>query len=528
MTITHTSNFIRREACPKCQAEGRDLNEDNLAVYDDGHTYCFACNSLDNENIVYGKDYTYEYLPWRGVTADTYRKYKSKTKIDHNGKPVSIGYKYPNNSYKIRLLDKKEFYVEGAINEAGLFGSDLFVAGGNSVIITEGEQDALSAYQMLKIPAVSVQSSSTAVRDCSATRSWLDTYKIIYLCFDADRTGKDACRGVASLFDYNKVRILDLGAVGRKDASECLEHDAVDVFYSQWKTAKKYVPDSIIYQFEDFKKILEETPKVSAKYPFQMLNEKTDGLRTGESVLITAQEGVGKTELMHAIEYHLLETTDAAIGSIFLEEPKRRHLQALSSIKLEKPVYLERESLTDSDVYSALVGLLGGRERLFIYNHFGSSDPDDLVDVIRFLVAACGVNYILLDHITMGTCGIGGEDERKALDYLSNRLEMLVKELDFCLIFVSHVNDDGKTRGSRLISKVADIRIDLQRNLTHPDINEQRRTHITVSKNRFCGRTGYAGSIIFNPSTCRFTEESSFQASSSNDNGAIDNGQRAA
>jgi len=40
---------------------------------------------------------------------------------------------------------------------------------------------------------------------------------------------------------------------------------------------------------------------------------------------------------------------------------------------------------------------------------------------------------------------------------------MMVKELDFALIVVSHVNDDGLTRGSRNISKIADIRLDLYR-----------------------------------------------------------------
>jgi hypothetical protein len=113
---------------------------------------------------------------------------------------------------------------------------------------------------------------------------------------------------------------------------------------------------------------------------------------------------------------------------------------------------------------------------------------------------------VLLDHITLGCSGTQGEDERKALDYLSNRLEMMVKELNFGLIFVSHVNDLGQTRGSRNISKIADIRIDLSRDLTAIDNTKRNTTKLVVSKNRFCGKTGPAGKLLFDPLTYKLTE----------------------
>lgn len=38
-----TSYVIRKEACPQCRKLGKDRSGDNLAVYSDGHTYCFNC-----------------------------------------------------------------------------------------------------------------------------------------------------------------------------------------------------------------------------------------------------------------------------------------------------------------------------------------------------------------------------------------------------------------------------------------------------------------------------------------------------
>jgi len=102
-----------------------------------------------------------------------------------------------------------------------------------------------------------------------------------------------------------------------------------------------------------------------------------------------------------------------------------------------------------------------------------------------------------LDHLTMAVSGLGGVDERTALDYLSTRLEMMVKELDFSLIVVSHVNDNGLN--PRIKEHIQDRRHTHRSgsDIINPDPTIRRTTHVTVSKNRFCGRTGPAGSLLF-------------------------------
>lgn len=500
-----TSKVVSFEQCPSCKEEGRDTNENNLAVYDDGHKYCYAGHGCvsDKETFETNK-YTYEYIPLRGLTKEALRFYDTKTKVNNEGKPVALGFKYPNGSYKVRLLDKKEFYTEGPINSAGLFGMDKFAAGSHKfVTITEGEIDAISLYQVLKSPVVSVQSSSTALRDCSAARSWLNSYERVYLAFDNDNPGRDAAREVARLFDYNKTYQVKFS--NRKDANEYLMAGESEELRNIWWNAKKYLPETIISSFSDFKEILSQPRKYGIPYPFPVLTEMTYGIRTGESVLLTAQEGVGKTELMHAIEYKLLKETSDAIGAIFLEEPKQRHLQAVAGLELQRPAHLPDCNVTDTEIYAALEKAISVDDRLHIYSHFGSDDPEVLLDTIRFLVSARGCRYVLLDHITMAVSGLSGEDERRALDHLSTRLEMMVKELDFALILVSHVNDEGQTRGSRYISKIADIRIDATRDLlaTNPEV--RNTTYLRVSKNRFSGRTGAADVLTFDPISYTFS-----------------------
>jgi len=40
------SYVIRKEPCPKCRELGNDRSGDNLAVYNDGHEYCFRCGYM--------------------------------------------------------------------------------------------------------------------------------------------------------------------------------------------------------------------------------------------------------------------------------------------------------------------------------------------------------------------------------------------------------------------------------------------------------------------------------------------------
>src|SRR6266536_6088353 len=90
--------------CPVCPSS------DAYCVYDDGHGYCFSCEyfkpALIKEEFELDS-FTYEYLPWRGVSKETMEVYDVKTKIDVEGAPVSIGFKYPNDSYKVRSLTEK-------------------------------------------------------------------------------------------------------------------------------------------------------------------------------------------------------------------------------------------------------------------------------------------------------------------------------------------------------------------------------------------------------------------------------------
>src|SRR6185436_3753984 len=197
----------------------------------------------DNMDTVY----TYEYLPFRGISKETFRFYNSLTKIDSEGKPKEIGFPYPNGSVKVRTLSTKGFYSKGDIGKAGLFGRDKFTAGSHkTLIITEGEIDALSTHQVVRCPVVSVHSASSARTDVSVDRSWCNTFEKIVLAFDGDEAGREAARAVASLFDYNKVYSVSFRGGDRKDANDYVRNGESDELATLFANARRYLPETIV------------------------------------------------------------------------------------------------------------------------------------------------------------------------------------------------------------------------------------------------------------------------------------------
>lgn len=494
----------------------------SYAVARDGHGFCFKCGTYF-DNGAHKKAsviMTTQNIPGkvRGIDQDVLTFYSVKGRFENDGDLSAVVFPMPNGRALIRDMHTKAFVSEGEDNGSiSLFGSDKFPAGSaKAITITEGYFDAMSAFQMngKKYPVVGVQSASSAKSECAKAYDYINSFEKIYLALDADIPGQEAMDKIARLFDFNKVYVVKLDK-SLKDANAYLTAGKEDAFIRAWWASQRFLPEGIVGSYAEFDSIIDnDNTKPAIPYPWERMQQLTYGIRTGEVVLLTAMEGIGKTEILRALEYHILKQTNDNIGIIHLEENKARTLKGIVNYEIKQPVHLPDFAVSKEDLKKHLRVATGRDERVHIYSHFGSDDPDVLLSTVRFLAGACDCKYIFFDHITMAVTGLQGEDERRALDYISTRLAMMVEELDFSLFMISHVNDDGKTRGSRNVSKVADLRVDLFRELTSENEIERNTTLLSVSKNRFTGRTGPGGRLYFNPETYvleeRFEGETSF------------------
>lgn len=478
-------------------------SSDAFCVREDSSGFCFSCskNFHPDEGRVMEENIDFDYRSWRGISRRTMEFYGVQTKL-LNGKEFEVAFPFGEDALKVRPWDGKvPMRTIGKFKDAGLFGADRFDPGSkDSITIFEGEPDALSGYEILRgrSACVSIKTGCEgAYRDCVKNYEYINSFPKIYLAFDNDKPGQDAIRSLQGLFDFRKVYHVKFHK--RKDANEYLQHGEADAFEATWNAAKRFAPDNIISAFSDIEKSLETSAEDQlGTYPFPDLNHRLYGLHAGEVVVVKAPEGVGKTEFLRATEHHLLKTTEHPIGIIHLEEDNGTTVKAIAGYELDVPAVLPDCGLSKQDILDGYKRAVRDDEgRLHIHASFDIEDEEAFLGNIRFLVSALGCRFIFLDHITWLATGLADDDERKKLDRLSQRLKLLAKELRFCLVEISHVNDDGKTRGSRNISKVANTVISLNRDL----LSGSNTTSITVEKARLGGRTGPAGFGYFNQMT---------------------------
>lgn len=465
-------------------------------------------------------------IPKRGLTAESLAKYQIGVNLD---KGKDIGHWYPyydqdgnHSSNKVRMRSQKGFYWQGPTKKLKLFGQQIFPPGSaRAVTVVEGELDAPSAWQLLgsRFPCVSVASAGSAVQDCRNNYEYLDSFEEIVLCFDADAPkhrpdgstfypGQEAAQQVADLFKPGKVRILTLQH--GKDPNEYLQKEVLpDTFVKEWWRAPKYRPDGVKHGKDMRDEILNRPKHYTIDYPWDGMNAKTYGIRLSELVLLMADTGVGKTSIMKEIEHHALMHEDViekgfGVGFLHLEEPNHDTALGLLSVENSKPYHLPDTPQTPEELAAAYDKVLNN-DRAIFYDHFGSTDIDEIVKKVRYM-AVIGCKYIFIDHLSIIVSDQSNGDERKALDEISTKLKKLCMEQNIALFCVIHTNRMGLARGSAGPEKVANIHMTLERDKKEIDAWRRNVTKITIEKNRFCGRTGPAVWLFYDETTGRMKE----------------------
>jgi twinkle protein len=524
-----TSKFLRHIACEHCGS--KDAN----SLYDDGHTHCFSCGVTEHEgaydertimrDAVAPRKTTpmvdvkgqFKSIPDRGISQATCEKYGVTSDGDNQYYPYTDG-DGVRTAVKQRNVPTKAFSITGDFKGATLFGQSLFHSGGKAVTITEGELDALAAFQMQGslYPTVSIRNGAqAALKDCKAQYEWLNSFDSVVICFDADEPGKKAAKEVAELFG-NKAKIMQHKS-GLKDACEYLQSGATKDFVNEWWRASPYTPDGIINGKDLWEELRKPKQLPDASWPYSKLNEMMAGLRKRELITIAAGTGQGKSTFLRQLIHHLLITTNDNIGMAFLEESPERTALGIMSIEAGKPLHLPQTEYTEEELESAYLKTMG-TGRCVLFNHFGSLDIDNVLNRLRYMVKAQGCQWVILDHYQMILSGMD-TDERKGLDMLLTKLRTFVEETGVGLFGISHTRrQDGKglengaeislssLRGTQGISQLSDAVIGLQRDQQNDDEAKRNTTELRLLKSRFTGETGPAGSLYFDKKVNKLVE----------------------
>lgn len=511
-----SDEFIRHEACPKCPSS------DGLAVYTDGHGYCFACQTYFKEvgdleatsNVVsYNRPVemsgSCQAISDRKISEATARKYNVHSDqhsqyypyYDQNGSLVGC---------KVREVATKGFRTQGDMRTNTLFGQQLFGGSGRFVTVVEGELDALAAYEMLgsRYPVVSVsKGAGGAVKDFKQNLEWLEGFENVVICFDSDVAGREAAEKCAQVLSPNKAKIVTL--TDAKDASDYLKDNKVRAFVAQWWEAKPYRMTGVITLEDAWVDFIKRGTEEIIPFPesFGMLNSMLNGgVAAGEITVIGALTSVGKTTMVNEITYHFWKNTNKVIGCAFLEASNGEAVENLLTIHTGHNLSLEDRKNIDFDRLRTDIITDG---RILLLDHHGAVDTDELFLKLRAMVKGNGCDVLIIDPLQAAVMSNSNE----TIDDFMDRLLKLAKETDVSVIVVSHMRKPQMTnphnvneydlKGSGSINQIAFNTILLSRDKMADDEYARNSTQVRVVKCRRTGITGSAGWMYYNALTGR-------------------------
>lgn len=433
------SKVVRKEQCPNCLDSGKD----NLAVYEDGSKYCFGCGKAGKKVFVDGKIME---LKSRRIDQETCRHYSYQVgqytgtigKRQLEDEWVRIVNYYDNSNkliaQKLKTVNK-EMKLVGNGKSLPLYGQwkwqpneKLFIT------ITEGEEDALaiSQVQSHQFPVVSLPNGAQAAeKSIKENLNYLLGFKYVVLAFDNDEAGADACSKCLTLFEPGKARVVNFN--GFKDANDMLlqgkDKELKDAIYR----AKVIEPDHIVSVEQIIDKVLVQ-PQFGMDYPWKSLTNITYGYQPGEIHVVVASTGVGKTEYIKEILFHLLDK-DMKVGLFSFEQNPDNTVRRLVGAKLGLKLHLPGSDWNAAKIKEEALKF---NEKIYLYDKAGKVDVADLFNSIRYLARVKDVSFFVVDNLK--ALGLSSDYE-KAEDFM-NGLKGLCKELNVTTVLLSHVAKD--------------------------------------------------------------------------------------
>lgn len=523
------STLLHKGPCDHCGSS------DARAVYDDGHSFCFACppetahDSGDgipsggspskpkrNQDLINNGEY--RELAKRSLRLETCRFY-GYTVAESGGRTVQVA-NYRDQSgevigQKVRTPDK-DFFALGNFKSKPLFGQHLVRSGGKRIIITEGEIDAMSVGQAtaLKYPALSVPTGAKgAAAALKANLEFLNTFEEVILWFDQDEVGREAIDECITIFPAGKVKVI-VTPHGCKDANELLQkHGDKAVLDASWSAQVKR-PDGVITGEDLTKERLKAKAQPGWQTPYPKVNELTRGIRPRQLWLITAGTGVGKSTDAREWAYAAL-CEGKSVGMVFLEESVEdtgKYLVALDNNILAEDLEDDPDILTDEQWDASLAKVLhNGRYQS--YDHFGAQDSDSLLSKLDFM-AANGAELIFLDHLTLAVTGKDNDGQ----DVFLAKLRSLTERTGCSIVAIAHLRKSSNgskpaeeggrissddVKGSGAFKQLVDVLLAKERNQQAETEEERDISMIRVLKVRRGGRTGPADYLKYDKVTGR-------------------------
>lgn len=501
----------------------------------------------------------YQTLPldYKKLSADALQAFGVKVAVSEvdGVTPEVIYYPYYKNGklkgYKCKLIPKegmdKRVWSIGDLKDVDPFGWELAIGSGSKrIIITEGEDDAIALRRIIdrftkpdyrgSEPAViSIpHGSGNAGRDLARFKTELKgRFKEIVLAFDQDQAGEKAVETVLKVFPEAIAAKLP-----SKDANQALIDGFAKACYNAVVFNAERPKNTRLVFGENLHEEARELPKYGdLTWPWEHLNQKTRGIRYGETIYIGAGVKMGKSELLNALAAHFITNCGVQVFMAKPEEGNKKTYKLLAG-KIAGKYFHDPDKEFDYDAYDKAGEILKGKLAMVnLYQHLGwESLKQDIISAVGW-----GAKAIFIDPITNLTNGVDAGDANTKLQEIAQDLAAMALDYNIVIFIFCHLKapegniakekrekyyHDGKYiglgncphelggnvysaqfAGSRAMMRSCNMMLGLEGN-KDPDVTDEgvkNMRHLVLLEDREFGETGRFH-LHWNPNTTKFEE----------------------
>lgn len=395
-------------------------------------------------------------LSTRMISADTCRAFNYGVGRTENG-AVQVANYYDKHgrvcAQKTRTVDKDFFWI-GNKKKATMFGQNLWANERGSLVICEGEIDALSIYQASqgRQAVVSVQDgASSAEKSISTNIDFVEQFSKVILWFDNDDAGQEGLAKCMDIISPAKIHIITVedeikshyGEITQiKDANDLLKAGRADEIIRLIESAKQYAPDDIKnaadITLEQFNKCFKKGHETS----FPKLNDAIKGIKEGCVYTLAAKPKAGKTTFITDILMNFARN-GIKCGVFSLEEPVEKtsarlfsFLEGVPPWKIDNMHDLQRTMIFERR-QKELDAL-----NIDVFNPKSGLTTNIIKSRMRHMILANKVKIIFFDNFSKisATCGM----DLQYMNRFFQEINDLCRNSDTALINVVHLKKNGR------------------------------------------------------------------------------------
>lgn len=375
--------------------------------------------------------------------------YGVKTALsEEDGKtPTMLCYPYTRSGglvgYKLKTLGRKRIWSIGDIKGADFFGWDQAISSGaRKLIVTEGEDDAISLKRVLELyskegfkdftAVISLPRGSSSAADVMVKNinDMKKRFEEISICFDNDDAGETATREVCTACPDVKVMTIP-----SKDANQCVIDGKAKALYNATFKVSRPKNTRLVYARDLIESSMEPPKYGELSWPWEHINKATRGIRLGHVTYLGAGTKMGKSTLVDTLGTHFV-TVDGV--KVFMAKPEEEnaHTMKLLAGKIAGKVFHDPEVEYDKNAYLKATEEFADEVTMVnLWEHMGwESLKEDIAEAV-----AWGAKVVFIDPITNLTSGVDSSTANTLLEKITGEISVMAMDFHIHVFICCHL-----------------------------------------------------------------------------------------